>query len=365
MKKLKVVGTEKIKLLDNFEELFIISNNNVRPDVIDIYDFTDKKKLTKVVEELRKIEHIFFQTRTTFDANSTSNNGRIKISIQFTESLLVETDRDNFTVISVYYNKSITNMDLFEQVVKILKKGINTKKELATGNINLLLRNIDGFHTKQFQVVTDKIDIDTNYNDDFKEIHDIIISRLNTNEDKGIVLLHGAPGTGKTSFLRYLTSKIKKDILYLPPDMTTQLSSPDLIPFLLSYPNSILFVEDGENVIAARKGQENQSVSNLLNLGDGLLSDCLKMQIVCTFNCDISKVDEALLRKGRLIAKYEFKALSVEKSNKLLKKLNVDFTVAEEKKLCDLYNMNEKSMVENKPKIGFQRQNNNVKMIEK
>jgi hypothetical protein len=43
----------------------------------------------------------------------------------------------------------------------------------------------------------------------------------------------------------------------------------------------------------------------------------LNLQIICTFNTDLTNVDEALLRKGRLIAKYEFKALAEQKSQAL------------------------------------------------
>jgi len=56
-------------------------------------------------------------------------------------------------------------------------------------------------------------------------------------------------------------------------------------------------------------------MANLLNLSDGLLSDCLHMQLISTFNTDIARLDKALLRKGRVIARYEFKPLTVEDSS--------------------------------------------------
>ena len=49
--------------------------------------------------------------------------------------------------------------------------------------------------------------------------------------------------------------------------------------------------------------------------------DCLCLKFICTFNDDVKNIDAALLRKGRLISKYEFKALCVEKANELLKTL--------------------------------------------
>ena len=38
----------------------------------------------------------------------------------------------------------------------------------------------------------------------------------------------------------------------------------------------------------------------------------MHQQIIATFNCDLTTIDPALLRKGRLIANYEFNKLDVK-----------------------------------------------------
>ena len=102
--------------------------------------------------------------------------------------------------------------------------------------------------------------------------------------------------------------------------MASVITSPGLVSILIENPNSILVIEDAENIVVDRERNSNSRVSALLNISDGLLSDCLNIQIICSFNTDISKVDSALMRKGRLIAKYEFKELEVEKARALSKK---------------------------------------------
>jgi ATP-dependent 26S proteasome regulatory subunit len=80
----------------------------------------------------------------------------------------------------------------------------------------------------------------------------------------------------------------------------------------------------------------------------------LNIKIICTFNTDIEKVDKALLRKGRMIASYEFKPLSKEKANKLLSSWG--YTPADkEMVLADLFNMDKKGFENSKnlKKIGF------------
>jgi hypothetical protein len=56
-------------------------------------------------------------------------------------------------------------------------------------------------------------------------------------------------------------------------------------------------------------------------LTDGLFSDFLNIKIICTFNTNLERIDKALLRKGRMIAKYNFTPLSAEKTAALAKKL--------------------------------------------
>lgn len=94
---------------------------------------------------------------------------------------------------------------------------------------------------------------------------------------------------------------------------------PDFISFLLKHQNAILIIEDAEKVLMSREQMnENSVVSTILQLTDGLFSDYLNIKIICTFNTSLDKIDKALLRKGRMIAYYEFKALIPEKANEIL-----------------------------------------------
>jgi ATP-dependent 26S proteasome regulatory subunit len=133
------------------------------------------------------------------------------------------------------------------------------------------------------------------------------------------------------------------------------LSEPSIIPFLMDHKNSILIIEDAERVISDREGNGSPAgVSNILNLTDGILGDCLSIQIVATFNMKREKIDQALLRKGRLIAEHKFGKLSIEDSNNLLKYLEKDHEVSESMSLADIYNIDvELIKTSNKSKIGF------------
>lgn len=180
-----------------------------------------------------------------------------------------------------------------------------------------------------------------NYNDDFKSVSDTVISSLRTANQSGLVLFHGGVGTGKTSYMKYLLSQItSKKIIYIPPDMVTHLSSPAFVSFMIRQAkDSILLVEDAETVLQKREGGQNQSVSNILNISDGILGDILQIQLVCTFNCALDRIDPALMRPGRLIAEYKFDKLTLLKTRVLLDKLyGTDFGVTEGLSIAEIYN---------------------------
>ena len=162
--------------------------------------------------------------------------------------------------------------------------------------------------------------IEREYNDDFPYIENKITKFIADNDKSGIIILHGEKGTGKTTYIRNLISKnLDKKFVFIPPDLVSLLGQPSFTSFINTLNNHIIIIEDCENVIRDRQTTgENSAVSTLLNMSDGLLADDLSIKFICTFNANINDIDPALLRKGRLICKYEFKPLSVEKTNSLL-----------------------------------------------
>ncbi len=311
----------------------------------------------------KNIEEYFLSLGYTKEVNLRTTNRRGETSdnilfINENKKIILEinsvenTKEKSLCQIKILYtlkNGEVNDQINFNDTIKYEKK-----KEKS--NISLIRSDMGHLDTEDYDLTVPEMNVELNYGDDFLKVHDLIIKSLNKKNGKGIILLHGDPGTGKTSYIKYLTSLIEeKQVLFVPPSMAEMLSEPSIIPFLMDHKNSILIIEDAERVIADREGNGSPAgVSNILNLTDGILGDCLNIQIVATFNMKREKIDPALLRKGRLIAEHKFENLSVDETNRLLKHLNKDFISDCGMSLADIYNIDvEVYKSKTKSKIGF------------
>ena len=311
-------------------------------DIIDLFKNYGFKELTR-------LDH---QTRELCSSERLLINQEKKIFVQLSHGKTV--DKSPLLNLSILYDVSLG--EIGEQIN--LKEIAKYERKKKKANINLIKSDMGHLDTEEYDLSVPDMDLVLNYGKEFKAVHDVIIKRLNKQNDKGIILLHGEPGTGKTSYIKYLTKLVKeKDILFIPPSMAEMLSEPSIIPFLMDHRNTILIIEDAERVISDREANGSAAgVSNLLNLTDGILGDCLNIQVIATFNMKREKIDQALLRKGRLIAEHKFEKLTVDETNKLLKHLKKDFVSLEGMVLADIYNVDveiHKSSDKKTSKIGF------------
>jgi hypothetical protein len=272
-----------------------------------------------------------------------------KTVFKFRNSMMVELGRAYATILHTPNDYGVA-----DELLRALSAYRLPEKE-KDFEISIITHADGGFELKRLDIKPTELIIDLFYNDDFREVDDLILQRLSQREDKGIVLLHGLPGTGKTSYLRYLIGALDKKVLFISPGSASRITNPEFIDILIDNPNSVLVIEDAENIILDRKYDSNSSVSNLLNLSDGLLSDCLNVQIICTFNNPLSMIDPALLRQGRLIARYEFGKLSTEKAQRLSDHLGYKSRIVKPMTVAAIANQHEQaeSATQHVAAIGF------------
>lgn len=177
---------------------------------------------------------------------------------------------------------------------------------------------------------------------------------------KGLSILEGKPGTGKTSYIRHLMGRLKEThrFYFIPPASMGMLSNPRFIGFWADqrnyYPEKKLAVilEDADPVLMTRGSDNRDEVSALLNLSDGMLGDFLSLQIICTINCKVTDIDQALLRPGRLICHRKFERLSAEQASRLASHLGKSLPQKEDYSLAEIFSGEEQETIA-RPKMGF------------
>lgn len=212
-----------------------------------------------------------------------------------------------------------------EEVEKLVELALNhfEKPELPPNNVYTVAYD-NCFYLNKLPIKDfSGLDLNKNYNDDFVQESEKIENFIKEDDVSGLLILHGEKGTGKSTYIRHLIStNSEKKFVYIPSNLVDIFGQPTFSSFLMTLQNHIIIMEDCEGAIKDRKSNGTpEAVSLLLNLTDGLLSDGLGLKFLCTFNDDVKNIDSALLRKGRLVSKYEFETLCTEKTNALLKEL--------------------------------------------
>lgn len=317
-----------------FNGLFEINYNHHQINISEKEKYL--KELENFASSFEKIEYIYSND------NYPEGNYIVHDNICREKNFIVRFDFDEKQFsISVIGQKNV--QPLIDKFIAFKQITLDSFKDKL--NLSMIIKTPDGLDSRVFKFhLTNHLPLtlEDSYNDGFVEF-DSHIQHALTDTSKGIVLLHGAPGTGKTNYLKYLIGKLKhRKIIYLPPDLAGEITDPGFISFMTDNANSLLIIEDAEKILLERQaGDSTQAVSNLLNMSDGLLSEILKIQIIATFNTDIDKIDSALRRPGRLIGSYKFDKLSVDKTNKLLTKIHKDdFSNKEKLTLSEIINYN-------------------------
>lgn len=207
-----------------------------------------------------------------------------------------------------------------------------------TPKIGLLVQDDDGLDVALSAVnVPDIANLDVTYGEGFNEVSEDVLSNINGAEQSGLMIFHGDAGTGKTTYIKWLSGQTDKMFIYIPSYMVTSITQPSFMKMFLSLKNTVFVIEDAEESLGHRRAGGDSVVSTLLNLTDGILADTLNCIFIATFNTDLSNIDPALLRPGRLLVRHKFNKLTVEESNRYLLENDIQgHEVDEPKTLAEL-----------------------------
>ena len=187
--------------------------------------------------------------------------------------------------------------------------------------------------------------LELHYGADAVEFDRQLIKALRT-QNSGATILRGLPGVGKTCFVRHLMSRLCRThkFYFMPMNAMRFIAEPDVVRFWLCESRNgdgkmkrIVVLEDAEDILMQRDADNRKQASILLNVADGLLSDFLKMHLLCTVNAPIDKLDPAVVRPGRLLAYREFKRLSAEQARRIAAAKGITLSEQPDYSLAEIY----------------------------
>lgn len=191
------------------------------------------------------------------------------------------------------------------------------------------------------------------------EWHEDFIAKLR-GSSHGLSIFEGAPGTGKTSYLRHLMGVLKDThrFYFIPTATMGVLSNPDFIGFWAEQRRRhadrqfVVILEDSDAALMTRGADNREQVSAILNLSDGMLADFLRLQIICTINCKAADIDQALLRPGRLVCHRVFNRLDYTQASLLAESLGRTLPMAGDYSLAEIFAGHSSSVI-SRHRIGF------------
>lgn len=248
-------------------------------------------------------------------------------------------------------NLDITFVGGYDTEVLLKTLADYKKTHVSTqSKLHLVLKTPEGF--KLMEKKLNPVDVPlSNYNLSMSWTD---ITKMVGSDVGGMMLFPGDPGTGKSYFIRKIIHAVDKKFVYIPVDVTAILADPGFISFAIDeLQDSVLIIEDAETVLVDRAKHENSVMSTLLNVTDGLLGELLRLKIIATVNIQ-ENIDKALIRKGRMLARLDFQALTWGQAVVVAERLGYKLDPRQEKyTLAELYNRAGNGAEVEATKIGF------------
>jgi hypothetical protein len=235
--------------------------------------------------------------------------------------VVADRNMDNSFIDSItfYYEGTYSGI---QEIVEELNDCILDYCEDDSNKLNTIGISANGLEIEPINMKEDNDNMDLFYSaTTFKRVDKAIKGIKKA--DKGLTILHGERGTGKTSIINYIASKLDRIVIFIPSNMIEHtINNPEFRKFIKKYEKPILVLDDCEIFFSDLYSRSTPFTNNILQMVDGFLSDTMNVNIVAILNIDDEdEIDPSLLECNNLIEVVEFEPLLEEEANELAKHL--------------------------------------------
>ena len=322
-----------------------------RPNKVLIHGTFDFKETESFFDQYEKVNK--FTEIICLEIDDIIND---KLLLKSTESIYISyiavdklTESAVISDITIYYSSS-EDADEVNEIIKSLSEYQVIDDSEDGHNLNVVSLSNNSIELEEIKY--DDIDIDNieEYysKQTFKDLSKWL--KKSKKQQSGLSILYGKRGTGKSSAIKYLATKLDRNLIFVPNNLVDlTINSSDFSKFLRKHENPILILDDCEMIFNEFFTKSNIIANNLMQLVDGLLSN--KLSIITIFNVeDKSEIDHNLIECNNLIDIIEFTDLSNSEANQLSELLGYKQKHKNDIRLLDLIK-NTKS--DNKKRLGF------------
>jgi len=142
--------------------------------------------------------------------------------------------------------------------------------------------------------------------------------------EETVLVLQGAPGTGKTRFIRAILGEISRrnegeaSALYTG-DIKALENDEIFVKFVTGWDDAFV-IEDADHLLTPR-AKGNEDLHRFLAIADGVIRAQGRKIIFSTNLPNLKDIDDALIRPGRCFARLNTRELNKTESDRLLKRL--------------------------------------------
>lgn len=268
----------------SLETISIINASFSCPILTEICD-VDINKISKVlVEELHATKFIL-------------DDNQIFVIRQREQIIgVVLTDTTTYRSKALVITDELPNSEKIYNLIKDLKAPLSDN---ASSTFTIYYLDKDNLSELTIELPHKKLDC---INPDlYPDIDPEILAKEFIESDDNLLIVHGDPGTGKTSFIKYLTLQLYRlknisNISYAKDWKT--MNDSQFWPKITGYEPPLLILDDLDHDLTTQDSKRSEFVSNLLSYLDGVLTNKSNKVIIST-NQPIGTIDAALLRSGR------------------------------------------------------------------